>query len=134
MLDARAAPAALRERQEETARALCRRWSCGTGRGTQDRLLADVARSFATFAEVEPDPVPTCPFEGVFRGEGWPQELARARVLVSDEHLTWPDALGRPLTAVDVDALALFKRAENKLDRLQREQDELARQNREGNR
>lgn len=142
LLDARErdAPPEIRAREESAARALCKRWNCGTGTPTEDRLLKSVAKSFASFAGVSPEDAPTscqdscslsCPFEGVFRGDGWVQELQAARVLVQDEHLTWGDALGRDLTAVDRDALLVLKRAENKLDRLRREQDEAERKRKE---
>ena len=134
LLDARErdSPPDVRAREEATARTLCKRWGCGTSNPTEDRLLRSVARSFATFAGASPEDAPTsCPFEGVFRGDGWVQELQAARVLVQDEHLDWRDALGRDLTAVDRDALLVLKRAENKLDRLKREQDEEERKRRE---
>lgn len=136
LLDAREGDDAARPRQEEAARALCARWGCGAGgkdgeRGTSDPLLRSVAKGFEHFAQVPEGTVVGCPFEGVFRGDGWPQELQRARVLVSDDGLSWPDALGRPLTAVDVDALVLLKSAENKLDRLKRAQDDAERKARE---
>lgn len=68
---------------------------------------------------------PGCPFEGVHGGldltGGWLAELLDARVLVSDEGLTWVDALdGREIVAVDRDALLAFKRADAKLTRLER--------------
>ena len=54
-----------------------------------------------------------CPFEGVYHGGdgGWLSELLGARLLVADEHLPWPDALARPLAAVDVEALRVWKGA-----------------------
>lgn len=122
LLDAREGDDATRSRQEEAARALCARWGCGKDGegGTRDPLLRSVAKGFEHFAQVPEGTVTGCPFAGVFRGDGWPQELQRARVLVSDDGLSWPDALGRPLTAADVDALTLLKSAENRLDRMKR--------------
>ncbi len=43
-------------------------------------------------------------------------ELLDARLLVGDEHVSWTDALGRELTAADVDALGAFKRAKARID------------------
>ena len=123
----------LRARAEAAARAQCRRWGCGTGRPTADPLLTTVAESFSEFAGM-PGVVRGCPFEGVFRGDGWVQELQDARVQVADNGVPWPDALGRDLTAVDVQALAVLKRAENRLDRMKREQDEQEKKQREAER
>ena len=123
----------MRARAESAARAQCRRWGCGTGRDTDDRLLRDVADSFAEFAGLQ-GCATRCPFEGVFRGDGWVQELQAARVLVQDEGYSWPDALAREPAAVDRDALLVLKRAENRLDQLKREQDEAERKRREAER
>lgn len=62
-----------------------------------------------------------CPFEGIYHPAvtgGHLAELLDARLLVADEHVTWTDALGRELTAADVDALAAFKRAKARIDAL----------------
>ena len=59
----------MRAHAEDAARALCRRWGCGSGRPTNDALLRAVAESFGEFAGL-PEPVHGCPFEGVFRGDG----------------------------------------------------------------
>lgn len=81
-----------------------------------------------------PGVVRGCPFEDVFRGDGWVQELQDARVQVADNGVPWPDALGRDLAAVDVQALAVLKRAENRLDRMKREQDEQEKKQRDAER
>jgi hypothetical protein len=59
-----------------------------------------------------------CPFEGVYDAAvtgGWIGELLGARVLVVDEHLSWADALERPLNHVDIIALRWWKTASSKL-------------------
>lgn len=129
----RGSPPEIREREEEAAHALCRRWGCGSGRDTTDSLLLDVAESFAAFFNIEGG-LRSCPFQDVYMGDGWVQELQAARVLVADEKLAWPDALGRDLTAVDVQALTVLKRTESRLDRMRREQDEAERKAREAER
>lgn len=123
----------LRAKAESAARAQCRRWGCGTHHSTTDPILRTVAESFSEFAGT-PGVVRGCPFEGVFRGDGWVQELQAARVLVADEGVPWPDALGRDLTAVDVQALSVLKRTENRLDRMRRDEIERERKEREAER
>lgn len=65
-----------------------------------------------------------CPFSGVY-GPGehaeWLDELLTARALVESDSLPWPDALGRDLAACDVDALATWRRALARVDRIERE-------------
>lgn len=61
-------------------------------------------------------------------------ELLNARLLVADEHLTWGDALGRELTAADVDALGAWKQSRARLDTLALRERERARADAEKNR
>lgn len=60
-----------------------------------------------------------CPFEGIYYPAatgGHLAELLDARLVVNDEHVSWVEALGRELTAADVDALVAFKRAKARID------------------
>lgn len=97
------------------------RWRCNGRageRGPAERAVAASVEKTLGYAEGEVD---RCPFEGVYYPGvtgGHLAELLDARLLVSDEHVSWTDALGRELTAVDVDALGAFKRAKARIDAL----------------
>lgn len=98
------------------------RWGCGGRqgkRGVTERLVAGSVEKLLGLPE---GACGGCPFEGVYhRGAsgGHVGELLNARLLVVDEHLPWEEALGRPLAAVDVDALAAFKHARARIEAAQ---------------
>lgn len=100
-------------------------WGCPSG-GQPPGHLRSVARAFAALFDAPPGD--GCPFQGVYHGDGWCQELQLARVLVQDEGLSWAQALGRPLAAIDRDALVVTRHAEATVRRLL---DEHERQKRE---
>lgn len=96
-----------------------RRWGCGGRSGERGPAELAVAESFAKVLGLAPGDVAGCPFEGIYHPGvtgGHLGELLDARLLVADEHVSWEDALGRPLTAADVDALGAFKRAKARID------------------
>ena len=103
-------------------------WRCGEPHGDRAPLAKrerGIADAYEKLLGLAPGSCPGCPFEGVLGGldvtGGWLPELLDARALVSDEHFEWVDALdGRPLAAVDRDALLAFKRADARLLRLER--------------
>lgn len=104
---------------DERCEGMRRRWGCGGRRGERGPAERAVAQSFARTLGLAESDVAGCPFEGVYHPGvtgGHLAELLDARLLVADEHVAWEDALGRPLTAADVDALAAFKRAKARLD------------------
>lgn len=96
-----------------------------------------MAQSFARTLGLEEGDVGGCPFEGVYHPGvtgGHLAELLDARLLVADERVAWEDALGRGLTAADVDALAAFKRAKARLDAVAQRERERERAEEEGRR
>lgn len=103
-------------------------WRCGehpADRAPLAKREAGIAEAYERLMGLPSGSCPGCPFEGVLGGldvtGGWLPELLDARALVSDEHFTWVDALdGRPLAAVDRDALLAYKRADARLMRLER--------------
>jgi len=103
-------------------------WRCGK-RGPRLPLApreSALATAFERFLGLDAGACPGCPFEGVHGGldltGGWLAELLDARALVTTEGYSWPDALdGRPLVAVDRDALLAFKRTDAHMTRLERE-------------
>lgn len=104
---------------DERCEGMRRRWGCGGRRGERGPAERAAAESFAKTLGLDPADVVGCPFEGVYHHGvtgGHLAELLDARLLVADERVAWEDALGRALTAADVDALAAFKRAKARLD------------------
>lgn len=105
------------------------RWGCGgrcPARGLRENLVAEAAEKTLN---LPPGTVEGCPFEGVYHPGvtgGHLGELLDARMLVHDEHLSWEDALGRPLTAADVDGIDSFKRAKARIAVIERREAERA--------
>jgi len=101
------------------------RWGCGGRQGTRGAAEKAVAASFEKSLGLPPKSCEGCPFEGVYYARvtgGHLGELLDARLLVSDEHLTWSEALGRDLVAVDVDGLRAFRHAKARLDAIRERQ------------
>ena len=70
-------------------------------------------------------PCEGCPFESVYQPEGsWTREVFDAMCLTSTGDggvgLTWPDALGREVTAADREAILAVQRARGAMTRAER--------------
>lgn len=95
------------------------RWGCNGRRGQRGLAERAVAQSVEKLLALPEGTCSGCPFEGLYhRGVagGHVGELLNARLLVVDERLPWDDALGRPLAAVDVDALAAWKHGRARIE------------------
>ena len=64
------------------------------------------------------DPGPGCPWEAVYQGDPLATEIFDALALVK-RGVPWEDALGRPMTAVDRDAVLLVERIDGRITRME---------------
>ena len=112
-------PESTQKVERKAAERLRERWGCGRARSLPlAKTEADLAAAFERLVGAPRGSCDGCPFEGIYDPRvtgGWLAELLGARVLVVDEHLSWADALERPLHHVDVVALRWWKTASTKL-------------------
>lgn len=112
------ATASQQSTERRAAEKLREKWGCGrSGKRSLPRTQEHIARAFEKLVGLTPNACEGCPFEGVYHGNdgGWLAELLGARALVIDEGLAWFEALERPLAAVDVAALRVWKAAAGRL-------------------
>jgi len=92
---------------------LARAWVCpaaGHKPGELPRELQRFAEHTARVVGLDETPT-TCPFACLMRADPWVAELSDAAAIAETFHTPIPDALGRPLTRADVDALGEILRA-----------------------
>ena len=86
------------------------RWGCPRGHATLPPDLASEARHVARVTGT-PEAT-TCPLACVTYADPWVVEVTRAVSLASEWHVPIAEALGRNLTAVDLEALHALKQAQ----------------------
>jgi hypothetical protein len=97
------------------------RWGCAGRQGKRGKGELAVIASAEKVLGLPKGSCDGCPFEGVYHPQmngGHVGELLDARLLVADEHLPWPVALGREPVAIDVEGLRAFRYAKARLDSL----------------
>ena len=101
------------------------RWGCNGRRAARGKREDAVAASVEKTLALPAGACAGCPFEGLYHpalNGGHVGELLDARLLVADEHMTWEDALGRPLVWVDVEGVRAYRVARARLDAIRERQ------------
>jgi hypothetical protein len=111
-LDTEAVTGGARTQIERFARGRQERWGCAAAGCAPRPLSPDRKALDVTFARaMRAQPCGGCPFESLYAGDEHAQELFDASLLVREQHTTWPDALGREITAADRDGLLVLERS-----------------------
>lgn len=98
---------------EQTGADFSRAWRCpaaGHKPGPLSRELDSLQQAAARVMGVEPPG--TCPFACLESADDYVREMSRAFAVSKEFHTPLPDVLGRPLTAVDIEAADAVLRAQ----------------------
>ena len=111
----RAEDQSLIESQTEFAKSQQERWGCpAAGKTPPDELPPDLQQEASYAASMANVEVPnTCPFSCVMAATAWVVELTHAVASQADYGVPMHEYLGRPLTAVDLQALSALRKSKH---------------------